>query len=52
MKSKGYSGTEGLDIDDLNGGPGLSASQAGTKGTIIEVVEEALKWRLEANNRK
>jgi len=33
-------------------GPGLTASQAGTKGTIIEVVEEALKWRLEAYNRK
>ena len=31
---------------------GLVANHAGSKGTIIEVVEEALKWRLEANNRK
>ena len=34
------------------GGHSIEASQAGAKGTIIEVVEEALKWRLEANNRK
>ena len=46
------SGNERLDFDDLNTGPGLTSSQAGTKGTIIEVVEEALKWRLEAYNRK
>lgn len=32
-------------------GTNLLASQ-GTKGSIIEVVEEALKWRLEANNKK
>lgn len=29
-----------------------SSHGVGTKGTIIEVVEEALKWRLEANNKK
>ena len=27
-------------------------SQGGKKGTIIEIVEQALKWRLEANNKK
>ena len=27
-------------------------SQVGSKGTIIDIVEEALKWRLEANNKK
>ena len=31
---------------------GLVSNHAGSKGTIIDVVEEALKWRLEANNRK
>ena len=30
----------------------LAGKSHGGKGTIIEVVEEALKWRLEANNRK
>ena len=29
-----------------------SLLQSGSKGSIIEVVEEALKWRLEANNKK
>lgn len=38
-------------MSDLNHG-GLTTSQVGSKGTIIEVVEEALKWRLEANNKK
>lgn len=28
------------------------ASQGGKKGTIIDIVEESLKWRLEANNKK
>ena len=41
-------------LDDLAGKShaSLVANHAGSKGTIIEVVEEALKWRLEANNRK
>lgn len=45
------SGTERLDLEDLKN-PNLTAAQAGSRGSIIEVVEEALKWRLEANNRK
>lgn len=39
-----------MQLDELAGKSHLSG--AGGKGTIIEVVEEALKWRLEANNRK
>lgn len=46
------SSTEKFTIDDMKApGTNLLASQ-GTKGSIIEVVEEALKWRLEANNKK
>ena len=43
-----------MNLDDLasKSHAGLVANHAGSKGTIIEVVEEALKWRLEANNRK
>ena len=43
-----------MSLDELAGKShaGLVANAAGSKGTIIEVVEEALKWRLEANNRK
>lgn len=46
---------EQLEMSDLNHGASntkLTTSQVGSKGTIIEVVEEALKWRLEANNKK
>ena len=39
-----------MQLDELAGKSQLSG--AGGKGTVIEVVEEALKWRLEANNRK
>ena len=46
------SSTEKFTMDDMKGpSANLMASQ-GTKGSIIEVVEEALKWRLEANNKK
>ena len=38
--------------DQLKDGHASMTSSHGTKGTIIEVVEEALKWRLEANNKK
>lgn len=43
-----------MNLDELasKSHAGLVANHAGSKGTIIEVVEEALKWRLEANNRK
>ena len=43
-----------MNLDELasKSHAGLVATHAGSKGTIIEVVEEALKWRLEANNRK
>ena len=38
-----------LTMEDLHA---HAASQAGKKGTIIEIVEEALKWRLEAYTKK
>ena len=42
-----------MHLDDLMHKSHLGlVSSTGTKGTIIEVVEEALRWRLEANNRK
>lgn len=39
-------------MSDLKTQHGVSVSQVGSKGTIIDIVEEALKWRLEANNKK
>ena len=41
-------------MSDLDHGPtaGKLTNSVGSKGSIIEVVEEALKWRLEANNKK
>ena len=40
-------------MSDLKAGghTGLTNS-VGSKGTIIDIVEEALKWRFEANNKK
>lgn len=38
--------------DKTAGSAALVANMAATPGSIIDVVEEALKWRLEANNKK
>jgi len=42
--------TEKMNIDDLKCKSMLQGSS--TKGSIIEIVEEAMKWRLDANNKK
>lgn len=38
--------------DKIRASAKIIAEQASIKGTVVEVVEEALKWRLEAQSKK